>query len=63
MVSVDRYNILDIAGKYLFYILKSSSSLKFGRDFSSQESGAVHHQSEMVLKAAAGSGLYQQLRA
>jgi hypothetical protein len=29
MVSVDRHNILDIAGKYLFYILKSSSSLKF----------------------------------
>jgi hypothetical protein len=29
MVSVDRYNILDIAGKYLFYILKSSSYLKF----------------------------------
>jgi hypothetical protein len=23
MVSVDRYNFLDIAGKYLFYILKS----------------------------------------
>jgi hypothetical protein len=29
MLSVDRYNILDIAGKYLFYILKSSSYLKF----------------------------------
>jgi hypothetical protein len=29
MVAVDRYNILDIAGKYLLYILKSSSYLKF----------------------------------
>jgi hypothetical protein len=29
MVSVDRYKFLDIAGKYLFYILKSSSYLKF----------------------------------
>jgi hypothetical protein len=29
MLSVDRYKILDIAGKYLFYILKSSSYLKF----------------------------------
>jgi hypothetical protein len=29
MVSMDRYNILDIAGKYLFYVLKSSSYLKF----------------------------------
>jgi hypothetical protein len=25
MLSVDRYNILDIAGKYLFNILKSAS--------------------------------------
>jgi hypothetical protein len=29
MVSLDRYNVLDIAGKYLFYILKSSSYLGF----------------------------------
>jgi hypothetical protein len=29
MLSVDRYNILDIAGKYLFDISKSSSYLKF----------------------------------
>jgi hypothetical protein len=29
MGSVDRYNIQDIAGKYLFYILKPSSYLKF----------------------------------
>jgi hypothetical protein len=28
MVSVDKYNSLDVAGKYLFYILKSSPYLK-----------------------------------